>query len=218
MGQSGDMFFSLMPRGCAMLCVPSRPHYALRAPIFQFPANRSRCQYGSSSYFMGQIEMSRERGRPFNPLFPYLFAFIGGWYFWCSWLHMHIEGAVQSSVAPYKGQCTLALPVSSSSSHPPPHQHHHHRSPFNTSNSLYNPLPHSLPIPQAQLRFMFDCSICRDFPDVFVSRRHSPGHRTLTPVMSPSCFYWKPALIGLSAGKWQLASIMTSLLWLSGFK
>lgn len=215
MGQSGDMFFSLMPRGCAMLCVISS---TLRTSRTHFPIPRKPQPLSilCPSYFMEQIEMSRERGRPFNPLFPYLFAFIGGWYFWCSWLHMHIEGAVQSSVAPYKGQCTLALPVSSSS-HPPPYQHHHHRSPFNTSNSLYNPLPHSLPIPQAQLRFMFDCSICRDFPDVFVSRRHSPGHRTLTPVMSPSCFYWKPALIGLSAGKWQLASIMTSLLWLSGF-
>lgn len=209
MGQSGHMFFSLVPRGCVISST-------LRSSRTHFPIPR-KPQPLSIRYFMGRIEMSRERGRPFNPLFPYLFAFIGGWYFWCSWLHMHIEGAVQSSVAPYKGQCTLALPVSSSS-HPPPYQHHHHRSPFNTSNSLYNPLPHSLPIPQAQLRFMFDCSICRDFPDVFVSRRHSPGHHTLTPVMSPSCFYWKPALIGLSAGKWQLASIMTSLLRLSIFR
>lgn len=150
MGQSGDnVLLSNATR------VSSRPHYALRAPIFQFPANRSRCQYGSPSYFMGQIEMSRERGRPFNPLFPYLFAFIGGWYFWYSWLHMHIEGAVQSSVAPYKGQCTLALPVSSSS-HPPPYQHHHHRSPFNTSNSLYNPLP--TPLPSGRLNYD-SCSI-----------------------------------------------------------
>lgn len=153
--------------------------------------------------------MSRERGRPFNPLFPYLFAFIGGWYFCCSWLHMHIEGAVQSSVAPYKGQCTLPYSPLKPPTHPLT-QHQPHRVP-STLQTVF-----TTPITTTQLRFMFDCSICRDFPDVFVSRPHSPGRRTLTPLMSLSCFYWSLPLIELIASTWHKASFMVSMLWFIG--